>query len=351
MKILKQYAEKAGLPPGKVVFAGEQKMEKPKIHVIQYGEEELAETYIESPCDLLKFINKTSITWIDISGLHDVSLIEKIGQIFSIHPLVQEDIVHLSQRPKLEEFKDYFFIVLRMFYFDEKNIIEEQISMIMGKDFLITFQERPWDTFDSIRERIRSRKFKITKEKSDYLAYRLIDAIVDNYFVILEDLEERMELIEDDLLIKPSMDILQEIHRLKKEMISLRRSVWPLREVIDRLGRTESTLIKKPTKLYIRDVYDHTIQIIDVIENYRDILSGILDTYLSSLSNHMNEVMKILTIIATIFIPLTFISGVYGMNFEFMPELKWHWGYFGSWFVMAVIAVVMIFYFKKKKWL
>lgn len=351
MKVLKQYAEKAGLPPGKAVFVGEQKLEKPKIHVIQYSEKNLAETDIQTPDAMLQFVNKTKVTWIDISGLHDVSLIETTGKIFSIHPLVQEDIVHLSQRPKLEEFEDYIFIVLRMFYFREEGIVEEQISIILGEDYVITFQERPGDIFDAIRERIRSGKFRITKQKSDYLAYSLIDAIVDNYFIILERLGDKVGLVEDDLLANPSGEILQEIHTLKKEMISLRRTVWPLREVINKLDRTESVLLKKTTRIYVRDVYDHTIQIIDAIENYRDMLSGMLDTYLSSLSNRMNEVMKTLTIIATIFIPLTFIVGVYGMNFQYMPELKWHWGYWGVWFVMVVIALLMVSYFRKKRWL
>lgn len=349
--MLKQYSKKAGLPPGKPVFVGEQKLEKPKIHIIQYNEKDLTETDIKTTDDIYQFINNTSVTWIDISGLHDVSLIQDLGTRFSIHPLVQEDIVHLSQRPKLEEFDDYIFMVLRMFYFEEQDIVEEQISIILGKNYVITFQEKPGDIFDPIRERIQSKKFRIIKQNSDYLAYSLVDAIVDNYFVILEALGDRVELLEDDLLLNPSREILQEIHTLKRKMISLRRSVWPLREVINKLDRTESNLIRKSTKIYIRDVYDHTIQVIDAIENYRDILSGMLDTYLSSLSNRMNEVMKTLTIIATIFIPLTFIVGVYGMNFEYMPELKWHWGYFGVWMVIVIIAIVMVGYFRKKKWL
>ncbi|RMF59394.1 MAG: magnesium and cobalt transport protein CorA [Calditrichaeota bacterium] len=351
MKIIRQYSEKAGLPPGKVVFVGEQKLRESKIHIIQYNKTHVTESDVQTIDEAQSLVNKSSVTWIDIAGLHQVRLIEDIGKAFQIHPLVLEDIVHTSQRPKLEEFDDYIFFVLRMFYFHDKKIVDEQISIILGENHVFTFQERSGDIFDPMRERIRSKKFRITKQNSDYLAYSLIDAIVDNYFVILETLGERVESVENDLLLNPSTNILQEIHTLKREMISLRRSVWPLREVINKLDRTESALIKKPTRIYVRDVYDHTIQVIDAIENYRDIVSGMLDTYLSSLSNHMNEVMKTLTIIATIFIPLTFIVGVYGMNFEYMPELKWHWGYWGIWLIMVIIAIVMVFYFRKKKWL
>jgi len=351
MNLTPRYSKKAGLPPGEVVFVGEQKVEEPKIHVIQYDEKAIVESDIQSISEVFKFINKLSVTWIDVVGLHQPVLIEDIGKMFKIHPLVLEDIVHTSQRPKLEEFDNYIFLVLRMFYFQDKDIIDEQVSLILGENYVITVQEKPGDIFDPTRERIRSRKFRITKSKSDYLAYSLIDAIVDNYFVILEDLGDRVELIEEDLLLTPSQDTLQEIHSLKRKMVSLRRSVWPLREVVNNLDKTESSLIQKTTKIFVRDVYDHTIQVIDTIENYRDILTGMLDIYLSSLSNRMNEIMKILTIIATIFIPLTFIAGVYGMNFEFMPELRWHWGYFGVWVVMIVIAIIMVFYFRKKKWL
>ncbi len=353
MATLKQYKyrEKIGLAPGTPVFVGEQKTDRPLVHVIQYHDQRVVEKDIQDIDELSAFIGNSTVTWIDVSGLHDISLINRISEAFSIHPLVREDIVHLSQRPKIVEFDPYIFLVLRMFYFENQSVVEEQISMVLGENYVITFQEKPGDIFDPIRERIRSGKFRITKTRSDYLAYSLIDAIVDNYFVILEELGDRVELIEDDLLTDPSREILNRIHNVKREMLSLRRSVWPLREVINRLDRTESPLIKRTTKIYVRDVYDHTIHVLDIIENYRDILSGMLDTYLSSLSNRMNETMKVLTIIGTIFIPLTFIAGVYGMNFKYMPELKWHYGYFMIWGVMIVITVVMVMFFKKKKWL
>ncbi len=351
VNISKHYARKAGLPPGKPVFIGEPKVDKTAIRVIEYDRNHVNEKVVQQIDEALTFSNESTVTWIDVVGLHDVSVVEAIGRRFSIHPLVLEDIVHVSQRPKMEELDDYIYLVLRMFYFAHNALVDEQVSIIFGKNYVITFQEKPGDIFDPIRERIRSGKFKITKSNPDYLVYSLVDAIVDNYFVILEELGEKIELIEDHLLLNPSQNTLQEIHNLKRTMISLRRSVWPLREVIDKLDRTESTLVENTTKIYVRDVYDHTIQVIDTIENYRDILSGMLDTYLSSLSNRMNEIMKILTIIATIFIPLTFIAGVYGMNFKYMPELKWHYGYFYTWGIMIIIAFFMLIYFKRKKWL
>ena len=351
MRSSKNYAGKAGSPPGKPVFTGVQKTEKVHVHVIDYNGQKVTEHDIQNIEDVFTFKDKATVSWIDICGLHDVGLIEKLCNNFSIHPLVQEDIVHLSQRPKIEEFDNYIFFVLRMIYIENDVFIEEQMSIIQGENYVITFQEKPGDLFNPIRDRIRNGKFQISKRESDYLAYSLIDNIVDNYFVILEEFGNNIEIIEEKLLTNPSQTALRKIHKLKRRMLSLRRSVWPLREVINKLDRTESTLIKKTTKIYVRDIYDHTIQVIDTIENFRDMLSAMIDTYLSSLSNRMNEVMKTLTIIATIFIPLTFIAGVYGMNFEYMPELKWHFGYLYVLAIMALIALIMLVFFKRKKWL
>jgi magnesium transporter len=282
-----------------------------------------------------------------------VELIEKIGKRFGLHPLILEDIVHTGQRPKLEDFGDHVFIALKMLYYNKQKgeIESEQISLIFGKNFVISFQERVGDIFDPIRERIRKNKGRVRKAGADYLAYALIDSIVDNYFVILEQLGEEIENAEQELAVNPTPETLQAIRTFKKETIFLRKSIWPLREVANSLERGESSLVDKSTLIYLRDVYDHTIQIIDAVESYRDMLSGMLDVYLSSISNRMNEVMKVLTIFAAIFIPLTFVAGVYGMNFSFMPELGWRWGYFGILLVMAIIAAVMIVYFKRKRWL
>jgi len=282
-----------------------------------------------------------------------VDIIEKIGNHFNIHPLILEDIVNTGQRPKMEDFIDYIFIVLKMLYYDEKEneTKAEQVSLILGSNFVISFQESEGDVFDTIRKRIRSDRGRIRRMGADYLAYALIDAIVDNYFIILEKLGEKIEDIEDELVTNPAPATLQAIHDLKREMIFLRKSVWPLREVVSRLERWESPLINKSLDIYLRDVYDHTIQVIDSIETFRDMLSGLFDIYLSSVSNRMNEIMKVLTIIATIAIPLTVITGIYGMNFQSMPELQWWWSYPIVLLVMLTLGILMIIYFRRKKWM
>jgi len=282
-----------------------------------------------------------------------MDIIEKIGTHFGIHPLVLEDIVNTGQRPKMEDFEDYIFLVVKMLTCDQSqsDMNTEQVSLLLGPNFVISFQERQGDVFDSIRDRIRNSKGRIRKEGADYLAYVLLDAVVDGYFIVLESLGERIETLEDQVIENPTTETLQVINGLKREMIVLRRSVWPLREVIGALERGGSALIHKATGTYLRDVYDHTIQVADTIDSYRDMIIGTRDTYLSSLSNRMNEVMKVLTIIATIFIPMTFIAGIYGMNFQFMPELGWRWSYFVVWGVMIAVAGVMIAYFKRKDWI
>jgi magnesium transporter len=293
------------------------------------------------------------VTWINIDGVHDVEVIEKIGRHFDIHPLVLEDILHTGQRPKMENFESYLFIVIRMLYYDDEKheTTSEQVSLLVGKNFVISFQEMVGDVFDNVRDRIRGGKARIVKEGADYLAYSLLDTIVDSYFSILEKTGDRIEILEEKLISDPSPETLSIIQKIKREMIFLRRSVWPLREVISSLERDESEIIHESTHVYLRDVYDHTIQVIDTVEALRDMIAGMLDIYLSSVSNRMNEVMKVLTIIATIFIPLTFIAGVYGMNFEFMPELKMRWSYPVVWMVMGVVGILMLGYFKRKRWL
>jgi len=313
----------------------------------------LRQQEVETIEECFPFRDEPTVTWINIDGLHEVEIIEKIGNHFDIHPLVLEDILHTGQRPKFEDFGKYLYIVLRSLFYDEEpdEIQEEQMSFLVGSNYVISLQERAGDEFNPVRERIRSGRFQLKKRKADFVAYSLIDAVVDNYFLILEKIGEKIESLEDELLDHPTPETLQTIHHLKRKLIALRKSVWPLREVIGGLERGESTLFDKATLIYLKDVHDHTIQVIDTIETYRDMVSGMLDIYLSTLSNRMNEVMKVLTIIATIFIPLTFIAGIYGMNFEFMPELKWRWGYFFIWGLMIIIGIGMVFYFWKKKWL
>ena len=352
-KHFKKRSEKESLPPGTLVYVGEKKVEKVIITVFDYDSERYEEKEFESIEECFPYKNSPSVTWINIDGIHQVEMMEKIGTHFGIHPLVMEDILNTGQRPKMDDMDDYIFVVSKMLNYnkEEDEIDADQISIILGQNFVISFQEKGGDVFEPLRKRIRKNKGDIRKRGADYLAYALLDSVVDNYFTILEKIEERIEFLGEELIENPSTQTLQEIQRLKRELIFLRKSIWPLREVISGLERRESPLIKETTVIYLRDVYDHTIQVIETMETFRDLLSGILDVYLSSISNKMNEVMKVLTIIATIFIPLTFIAGVYGMNFRFMPALEWHWGYFATLFAMAFIGIVMVFYFKKKKWL
>jgi magnesium transporter len=343
----------SGLSPGTLVHVGEKRVDKVKITVIDYDAENFYEKEVGSVEECFRFRETSTVTWINIDGIHDASVIEKLGTHFGLHPLILEDIMNTSQRPKFEDLGESIYIVLKMIEFapDCADVSIEQMSVVFGNNFVLSFQERPGDTFDPVRERIRKGKGRIRKMGPDYLAYALLDSVVDDYFVVLEKLGEQVEDLEDELVSNPRKETLNRIHRLKREMIFLRKSIWPLREVVSRMERAESPLVKKTTGIFLRDVYDHTIQVIDNIETFRDMLSGMLDMYLSSLSNRMNEVMKFLTIIGTIFIPLTFLAGVYGMNFKFMPELEWRHGYFVVWGVMIAVGVSLVFYFRKKKWL
>ncbi len=352
-QLVKKRSKKSGLPPGTLVHVGEKKIEKVRISIIDYDETRFEEKDAKTVEECFPFKETPTVTWINIDGLHEVEIIEKIGKHFDIHPLILEDILNTRQRPKMEDFESYIFIVLRMIYYDEEKteITSEQVSIILGSNFVISFQEREGDVFNFVRERLRNSKGRIRKMGADYLAYALVDAIIDNYFIILEKIGEDIEDMEEELVTNPVPETLQTIHDLKREMIVLRKSVWPLREVISALERGESPLIQESTGIYFRDVYDHTIQVIDSIETFRDMVSGMLDIYLSSVSNKMNEVMKVLTIIATIFIPLTFIAGIYGMNFQFMPELGWRWGYPAVWLVMSAVLITMLVYFRRKRWL
>lgn len=352
-KYVKKVSKTAGLVPGTLVHVGEKKTGRIRISVIDYDGKRFQEKEIKKIEDCFPYKDTPTVTWINIDGIHDVETIEKIGSYFELHPLVLEDIVNAAQRPKLEDFETYIFAVLKMLYYDSKKelIVVEQVSFVLGKNFVISFQEQEGDVFDHVRNRIRNNKGRIRKMGPDYLLYSLMDSIVDNYYAILETFGEDIEGEEQTLATNPTQQTLKKIYRLKRDAIFLRKAVWPLREIISSLQRRESLLVKESTSIYFRDVYDHTIQVVDTIEALRDMVSGMLDIYLSSLSNKMNEVMKVLTIFATIFIPLTFIAGVYGMNFKYMPELEWHWAYFTVLGVMAAVAVALLIYFKRKKWM
>ena len=347
-------SQKAGLPPGTLVHIGRQRAEKTKITVIDYDETHFIEENFDSIETCFTFRDKPTVTWINIDGIHQAEIVEKMGACYNLHPLVLEDIQNTEQRPKIESYDDYLYIVLKMLYFDEaaNAVSTEQVSLVVGQNYVISFQEGlEGDVFGHLRERLRNEKGRARKLGADYLAYSLIDAIVDNYFAILEKLGEKIELLEDRLVTNPTTTTLHDIHYLKREMIYLRKAVWPLREVISILSRSDSAIVQESTRIYMRDVYDHTIQVIDTVESYRDMVSGMLDIYLSSVSNRLNAVMKVLTIIATIFMPLTFIAGVYGMNFKHMPELEWPYGYYMIWGIMIVIAGWMLVFFRRKKWL
>lgn len=353
LRLIKKRSKKAGLPPGTLIHIGEKKVETLKITVMDYDEGHFQEKEIRTTEECFAFKDAPTVTWINIDGLHQIEILEKLGECYGFHPLVLEDILNTDQRPKMEDYGDYLYIVLRMLSYNDQSseIDTEQVSLILGPNFVFSFQEKEGDVFDPIRERIRNNKGRIRKMGADYLAYALLDSIVDNYFMIMEKLGETIEFLEEELVTHPVPETLQTIHQLKRELIFLRKAVWPLREVISGLERGELVLVKETTRIYLRDVYDHTIQVIDTIETFRDMISGMLDIYLSSVSNRLNSVMKVLTIIATIFMPLTFIAGIYGMNFKYMPELGWRWGYPMVWVLVIVISVFMLIYFKKKRWL
>lgn len=352
-KLVKSRLKKAGLPPGTLIHIGEKKIEKVSINLLSYDESRVDEKEIKNIEECFPCKDKAGISWINIEGLHDIQILEKIGDKFGIHPLALEDILNTEQRPKLDDFENNLFIVLKMLSYNDKNdeIVTEQVSLILGSNFLISFQEGiEGDVFNSIRERIRTNKGKIRKAGTDYLAYSLLDAIIDNYFIVLEKLGERLELVQDELIKNLKPVTVSKIHDLKREIIFLRKSVWPLREIISGLQRSESLLIKDSTKIYLRDVYDHTIQVMDSIETFREMISSMVEIYLSNLNNKINSVMKVLTVIATIFMPPTFIVGIYGMNFKYMPELGWKWGYPAIMLFIFVVIISMLIVFKKKKW-
>jgi magnesium transporter len=343
-------SKKTGLSPGSLIHVGRDYAQKTKITIIRYSETFFVEKEIASVADVINEKNNESVTWINIDGL-DAKLIEEVGESFGLHPLIQEDILNTEQRPKTEDFGSYIYIVLKNFYNQGNGEMPpEQVSIILGNNFIISFKERPTALFEPIRERLRTNKGRIRKTGADNLAHAIMDSVVDNYFFVLENLEERIEYLEDDLVKQTNPVNLQAIHSLKRELILLRKSLWPLREAISTLERSESPLITESTHIYFKDIFDHVIAIIDTVETFRDMLSGMLDIYLSTISNRLNQVMKVLTIIATIFMPLTFLAGIYGMNFKYMPELEWRWGYYSLWAVMLTIAILMLI-FKRKKWL
>jgi magnesium transporter len=345
--------KKIGLPPGTLVYTGDKVEEKTNIKITDYDEDHFnIQEFGDIKIELTKY-EKPMIRWIDVYGLAKVKIIEEIGNQFNLHPLVLEDILSQNQRPKLEDYGNYIFAVLKKLHWnkEEEDFEYEQISLILGENYVISFQERDTKLFNPIYERIQVPKGRVRFMQSDYLFYVLIDIIIDDYFVVLEKVGEEIENMEDLLIKNPEPGTLQLIYQLKRSSIELRKSIWPIREVINKLQREQSNLIRDELQIYLRDIYDHIFRISDMLENYRDIIFGMLDLYLSSVSNRMNDIMKVLTIISTVFIPLSFLAGFYGMNFLYMPEFSSPFGYPIIIIIMATVAIVMLYFFKRKKWI
>jgi magnesium transporter len=349
----KKRSKKSGLPPGTPIHIGEHHTDTVQIHSVTYNlaavEEKILTPNVEFSCPL----SDTTQTWLSVQGVHDITPLKHIATCFQLHPLVLEDLVNTEQRPKVEDYEQYLFLVLKNISWHEKtrNIHTEQISLILGRNFVLSFQEGNHNAFHPVQVRLQANKSPLRTQGSDYLFYALLDAVVDNYFFVLESLGEEIEALEERVLKQTGQESLQYLHELKREMIVLRKSVWPLREVVGRLSRGESFFVRQTTQVYLRDVHDHTVQVIETIETYREMLTGILEIYLTSLSNKLNEIMKVMAMIATLFIPLTLIAGIYGMNFKNMPELEWRWGYPLVLAFMGICASGMVLFFRKRKWL
>jgi magnesium transporter len=323
------------------------------LQIFQYGATSVSERQPANVAECFPFAGAPLVTWLNVDGLHDVPLIREIGERAALHPLVVEDVLSTGQRPKVEDYDRQLFIVLRSLTWDGKReeIEEEQLSIVLGDHYVISFQEQPGDEFDPVRARIRNGKGAIRTRGADYLAYQLIDAMVDEYFTVLERVGDRLGDLENEVMTRPDQATIHEIHHLKRELLVMRKAVWPARDLLNALIRDECGLVSDNTRIFLRDAYDHAVQVIDTLETMRDLVSGLIDLYLSSVSNRLNEVMKLLTIIATIFIPLTFVAGVYGMNFDVMPELRWRWGYPAVMALMAAIGLGMLAWFRRKSWL
>ncbi len=351
MKLVTKRSRKTGLPPGTLVHIGENKTGKVTIATFNYAGTRCDERQ-DPPLDGLAPPTDASVTWVDVGGVHKMEVLESFGKQFQLHSLLLEDIANTDQRPKLDDYETCLFLVMKMLSVtDRQDIIVEQVSLVLGRNFVLSFQENGTDVFKPVRDRLRGGKGRLRQSGADYLLYALVDAIVDQYFSVLEVLGEKIEALQDLVVSDPKPETLQQIHALKRQLLFLRRAVWPLREAMNGLSRSECPLLQEPTKVFFRDVYDHVVQIVDTIETLREMVSACLDIYLSSISYRLNAVMKVLTIITTIFMPLTFIVGIYGMNFEHMPELQWKWGYPAVLGVMAVVGVGMLVAFRKKRWI
>lgn len=351
MKLVRNRSKKTGLSPGTLIHIGEQRTEDVTITLFNYAGPRCEERVV-TDVNALRLPEDETVTWVNVGGVHKVDVLEAFGKHFALHPLLLEDIANTDQRPKLDDYETYFFFVMKMLMTSERgDIVVEQVSFVLGRNYVLSFQENGADVFHSVRDRLRGGKGRLRQNGSDYLLYALIDAVVDRYFSVLEMLGERIESLQERVMADPRPETLKDIHALKRQLLFVRRAVWPLREAINNLSRSECALLHEPIKVFFRDVYDHVVQIVDTIETLREMVSASLDIYLSSVSYRLNAVMRVLTVITTIFMPLTFIAGIYGMNFEYMPELKWPWGYPMALGMMSLVAVVMLIGFRRKKWL
>jgi magnesium transporter len=324
-----------------------------RIVLIDYDNKQAIRRVDLTPNTLIPYLGTNTVSWMDVQGLGSEKVLKQVGEIFKLHPLLLEDVVNVPQRPKVEDYKQQLLIIAHMVRSkkEEGGFETEQVSFVLGKNYLLTIQEEELeDCFDPVRERIRTHQGRVRASGADYLAYLLLDVLIDGYFPVLEDYGERIEELEDKIMRSPTNEILEEIYAVRRELLALRRLIWPLRDVMNVTIRSSNKLVSMDVQIYLRDCYDHVIQLLDIVETYRELASSLMDIYLSAMSNKMNEIMKFLTVISTIFIPLTFIVGVYGMNFQVMPELKWHWGYYVCWLAMLAIAVGLVFFFWRRGW-
>lgn len=351
MKLVQKRSKKTGLSPGTLVHIGENRTETVKITLFNYAGARCDEQAVTNPNELQPPADE-SVTWINIGGVHKIDVLEAFGKQFGLHPLLLEDIANTDQRPKLDDYEIYVFLVVKMLAVtDRGDILVEQVSFVLGRNYVLSFQENGTDVFHPVRDRLRAGKGRLRHNGSDYLLYALVDAVVDQYFSVLESLGEKIEMLQERVMADPKPDTLREIHALKRQLLFVRRAVWPLREATNSLSRSDCPYLHEPTKVFFRDVYDHVVQIVDTIESFREMLSASLDIYLSSVSYRLNAVMRVLTVITTIFMPLSFIASIYGMNFEHMPELKWEWGYPFVLGAMGLVAAGMLIGFRRRKWL
>ncbi len=351
MRLVQKRSKKAGLSPGTLIHIGEQRTEAVEITLFNYSGARCEERTVTDPNDL-RLPTDESVTWVNVGGVHKLDVLEAFGQQLGLHPLLLEDLANTDQRPKIDDYETYVFLVMKMLTTtDRGDTLVEQVSFVIGHNYVLSFQENGTDVFRPVRDRLRGGKGRLRQHGSDYLLYALVDAVVDEYFAVLEALGEKIESLQDRVVANPNPDTLKDIHALKRQLLFVRRAVWPLREAINGLSRSEHPFLGESTRLFFRDVYDHVVQIVDTIETLREMVSASLDIYLSSVSYRLNAVMRVLTVITTIFMPLSFIASIYGMNFEHMPELKWEWGYPLILGIMGLVAAGMLIGFRQRKWL